>query len=57
MTGKKLKTWRKDNGYTQESLGKALQVHKITVAKWEAGTNPIPHYIELALEALAAKKK
>ncbi len=55
MTGAKFKAWRKSNGYTQESLSKALRVHKITIAKWEAGTNKIPHYIELALKGLEGK--
>ncbi len=57
MTGKKLKGWRKANGYTQKSLAEALQIHWVTIAKYEAETNKIPRYIELALQALEAKKK
>ena len=57
MKGAKLKAWRKNNGYTQKSLAGALQVHPITIAKWEAATNEIPQVVVLALKALEQKKQ
>jgi len=57
MKPAKLKVWRAANGYTQVALAKALKVHRVTVAKWEAGMTEIPHFLELALDSLAKKKK
>ncbi len=57
MTPEKLKAWRTANGYTQEALAKALKVHRVTVAKWEAGMTEMPHFLDLALDGLSLKKK
>ena len=57
MTPKKLKAWRKANGYTQETLAKALKVHRVTVAKWETGRTEMPRFLDLALDDISLKKK
>jgi len=50
-----LVTWRKQNGYTQISLGKALGVSTITVYRWEKGMRAIPSFLHLALKYLKLK--
>ncbi len=57
MKPEALKTWRTKNGYTQETLAQALKVHRVTVAKWEAGMTEIPGFLELALKCLKKKQK
>ncbi len=57
MTPEKLKAWRKANGYTQEALAKALKVHRVTVARWEAGMTEMPRLLDLALDGISLKKK
>ncbi len=57
MTPKKLKAWRKANRYTQETLAKALKVHRVTVAKWETGRTEMPRFLDLALDNISLKKK
>ncbi len=52
MTGKELKTWRIENGYSQSQLAKALGVITITVSRWEIGAREIPPFLHLALKAL-----
>jgi transcriptional regulator with XRE-family HTH domain len=39
-------------GLTQVALAAALDIHRITVAKYEAGEDPIPRLVALAVEAL-----
>jgi len=50
-----LTKWRKKNGYTQISLGKALGVSTITVYRWEKGMRAIPSFLHLALKYLELK--
>jgi transcriptional regulator with XRE-family HTH domain len=50
-----LKTWRKENGYTQRSLADALHVIRLTVSRWETGERHIPSFLYLALERLECK--
>ena len=52
MTPDDLKEWRDKNGYTQVSLARALEVHSITVSKWERGVYEIPSFLHLALRCL-----
>lgn len=52
MTPENLKAWRKKNGYTQETLARALGVIKLTVSRWETGDRHIPSFLALALRAL-----
>lgn len=57
MKAKELQQWRVKNKRTQQSLADALGVHRVTVAKWEAGMTEIPHFLALALKGLEKKKK
>jgi len=50
-----LVAWRKQHGYTQISLGKALGVSTITVYRWEKGMRAIPSFLHLALKYLELK--
>ena len=47
--------WRKKNGYSQITLGKALGVATITVYRWEKGMREIPSFLWLALKSLERK--
>lgn len=47
--------WRKKNGYSQISLGKALGVSTITVYRWEKEMREIPSFLHLALKYLELK--
>ena len=55
MTPKELVAWRKQNGYSQISLGKALGVSNITVFRWEKEMRAIPSFLHLALNYLELK--
>lgn len=52
MTGQDLKEWRRKWGLSQEDLGRALGVYRVTITRWETGTRAIPSFLPLALEAL-----
>ena len=52
MEGQELKSWRKKRWVTQGKLAEMLGVHRVTIAKWEAGDRGIPTFLPLALEAL-----
>jgi transcriptional regulator with XRE-family HTH domain len=56
MNGNELKEWRRNQKLTQEALGDLLGVHRVTIAKWEAGDRGIPSFLPLALEALEGKR-
>jgi DNA-binding XRE family transcriptional regulator len=47
-----LKAWREKHGYTQVTLAQALNVHEMTVSRWERGFTDIPPFLHLALDAL-----
>ena len=55
MTPEDLKRWRKEHGYTQETLSRALGVIKLTVSRWETGDRHIPSFLYLALGKLECK--
>lgn len=55
MIPSELLQWRKRNGYSQISLGKALGVSSITVYRWEKGMREIPSFLHLALKYLELK--
>lgn len=44
-------------GYSQKDLAKALGVHAVTVARWEANMREIPAFLPLALETIERKQK
>jgi transcriptional regulator with XRE-family HTH domain len=57
MTGEELKSWRQKRQLTQEKLAQLLGIHRVTIAKWEAGVRGIPSLLSLALEALENRLK
>jgi DNA-binding transcriptional regulator YiaG len=57
MNGDELKNWRQKWQVTQGALAGLLGVHRVTIAKWEAGTRGIPPFLHLALEALENRLK
>jgi len=52
MLPAELQSWRKQNGYSQSQLAKALGVITITVSRWERSEREIPSYLHLALKSL-----
>jgi transcriptional regulator with XRE-family HTH domain len=57
MKSDELKRRRESLSMTQDELARALGVKQMTVSRWERGVHPIPYYIELALEAIEARRK
>jgi DNA-binding XRE family transcriptional regulator len=57
MKPAQLKAWRKREGYSQSQLAKALDVHTMTISKWEREVREIPPFLYLALERLSSKDK
>lgn len=55
MTAETLISLRSLAGLTQTGLADALGISRATVARWEAGTTPIPPWVGLALETLIAR--
>jgi DNA-binding XRE family transcriptional regulator len=55
VTPQELVEWRKKNGYSQISLGKALGVSNITIFRWEKEMRAIPSFLHLALKYLELK--
>ena len=55
---RKLKAARKRLGYSQAALGRALDVHSLTISRWERGavTPHLATMILLALDYLELKK-
>jgi DNA-binding XRE family transcriptional regulator len=47
--------WRKNNGYSQITLGKALGVSTQAVYRWEKGKRAIPSFLHLALKCIEMK--
>lgn len=54
MTGKKLKALRKASGLSQKALAAKLEVHTLTVSRWERDerkiSKPMAKLITLALD-------
>lgn len=53
MTPKQLARLRERLDWSQERLAEALDVHKMTVSKWERGAQPIPEMAAIAIRCLA----
>lgn len=53
MTPRQLSTLRHRLGWTQARLAEVLDVHKMTVSKWERGTQPVPRSVEIAMHCLS----
>ena len=52
MTPGDLRAWRWAHKLTQTQLAELLNVTLITIKRWEAGKNPMPGPLRLALERL-----
>ncbi len=57
MKPEELKRRREALGLTQEQFARELDVTTMSVSRWERGVYPIPHYIELALEAIEMRRR
>lgn len=64
MTPDDLKAARKRLGMTQPELAAALSdnpdrtpIHQVSIAKWEAGTEKIPHMLARALRELERERR
>jgi transcriptional regulator with XRE-family HTH domain len=56
LTPRQLKSLRKRLGWSQARLAEALEVHSMTVSKWERGQQPIPKMAELAVRYLVSQE-
>ena len=54
---RELKQARARLGMTQPELGKALNLHRTAIAKYEGGTLPVPKVVALAVAHLLATRK
>jgi DNA-binding transcriptional regulator YiaG len=52
MTPQGFKSMRRQKGYSQSELARELDVHVLTISKWERGVVPVPKMAALALSAL-----
>lgn len=50
-----LRRWRTERSLTQEEAGLLVGVSRRAWQSWELGTNPVPKWMSLALEALAGR--
>ena len=57
VTGEEMKTIRDGLGMTQKEFAEKLGVTTQTVSRYERNAEPIPRYMELAMEHLEAQKK
>ncbi len=57
MKGKELRAIRKRLKVSQAELAKRLGVHRVTVAKWEIGTNPVPEMAAKLMRLLETMQK
>ena len=57
MTPDELKAARAALGLTQVGLAAVFGVHKDTVARWEQGRYPVPHWLHVALRSLQKPRK
>ncbi|MFQ5849295.1 MAG: helix-turn-helix domain-containing protein [Candidatus Binatia bacterium] len=52
MDGTELKGIREKMGWTQKELAKRLDVHRLTISRWEQYHVPIPRVVEIVLEKI-----
>src|SRR5215472_5165318 len=50
MNGDALRSWRAARGLTQALAAERFSVNRVTWAKWEGGTNPVPEDVADILE-------
>jgi len=56
MDGKTLKRQREALGYSQSGFAALLQIHVMTISKWERGQHRIPESVALAVQHLKPKQ-
>src|SRR5262252_2251201 len=56
MTAKQLRQARVRLGYTQAKLAEVLQLSRMTISRYEAGTWEVPLAVEMALDQLGASQ-
>lgn len=44
-------------GLTQEEIAKRIDVHRLTIIRYESGESPIPKAVEMALRIIEAEEK
>ncbi len=54
MSGAELRRIREGMGWTQEQLAKRLDIHRLTISRWEQDHVPIPRTVEMVLEKIPA---
>ena len=54
MSGAELRRIREGMGWTQEQLAKRLDIHRLTISRWEHDHVPIPRTVEMVLENIPA---
>lgn len=52
MNPKELIEWRKKNGFSQKKAAELIGCSRRGIQMWEAGNNPIPKHIALAIAAV-----
>jgi DNA-binding XRE family transcriptional regulator len=57
MRARELKAARARLGLSQAALAEALEVHRVTITVYEAGRQPIPRLVALAVEALERRSQ
>jgi transcriptional regulator with XRE-family HTH domain len=57
MTSTELSAWRTARAWSVRDLAARLGVEPSTVSRWESGKRPVPAWLPLALEGLAARMK
>jgi len=57
MGAKDFKRMRLAKGYSQSQLARELDVHVMTLSRWEREALPIPRMAELALSSLKPRLK
>lgn len=53
MTAESLKAWRERLHFSKTQAARELGCSRQSIYDWEAGTYPVPRYIELAAAAIA----
>jgi transcriptional regulator with XRE-family HTH domain len=57
VTRQELRRLRGQLGLTQEALAAELGVHRVTIAKWEAGDRGIPEPVARLVKRIVAERK
>ena len=52
MTRLEFRAWRKAHGLTQVQLADLLQVHVLSLSKWERGVHAVPRWVPRILATI-----